>query len=141
MSEITVNDRRMFNKDGELKEPAPESSSGSAEAKGSEELKNPAPNAAATEAESADGFDQMPPPSFSSLVIGLATSVMMHMGEHSPDGADPAQKPNLPAAKNIIDLLGVLEQKTKGNLEREEEELFKAVLYDLRMNYVNKTRK
>jgi hypothetical protein len=47
----------------------------------------------------------------------------------------------LPIAKQIIDTLGMLEEKTKGNLDQDEERLLKAVLYDLRMRYIQKSGK
>jgi hypothetical protein len=44
--------------------------------------------------------------------------------------------PNLPAAKDVIDMLGVLQEKTKGNLDPREEELLTGLLYELRMTYL-----
>jgi hypothetical protein len=52
----------------------------------------------------------------------------------APDGKRPPA--DLPAAKDAIDLLGILQEKTKGNLTREEEEVLREGLYHLRMGYV-----
>jgi len=76
-----------------------------------------------------------PPVSFSSFVISLGSSSLMLMGEQ----LDPHQTPipvNLPQAKEIIDLLSVLEDKTKGNLTSDEQTVLRDMLYALRMKYV-----
>jgi hypothetical protein len=75
------------------------------------------------------------PVTFSSFVISLGSSSLMLMGEQ----LDPQQPPmpvNLPQAKEIIDLLSVLEDKTKGNLTPEEQTVLRDMLYALRMKYV-----
>jgi len=75
------------------------------------------------------------PVTFSSFVISLGSSSLMLMGE----SLDPQQAPlpvNLPQAKEIIDLLSVLEEKTKGNLTSEEQTVLRDMLYALRMKYV-----
>jgi hypothetical protein len=71
---------------------------------------------------------------FASLVLSIATNAMISI-QGSPDERIPG-KPNLPAAAQHIDILVMLEEKTRGNLEPEEEELLHSVLYDLRMHYV-----
>jgi len=80
------------------------------------------------------------PVTFSSFVISLGSSSLMLMGEQ----LDPQQSPlpvNLPQAKEIIDLLSVLEEKTKGNLASEEQAVLRDMLYALRMKYVSLTSK
>lgn len=75
------------------------------------------------------------PVTFSSFVISLGSSSLMFMGEQ----LDPHQAPipvNLPQAKEIIDLLSVLEDKTKGNLTSDEQTVLRDMLYALRMKYV-----
>ena len=72
------------------------------------------------------------------FVSGLAMEALVAMG----DMAHPAtRKPamNLPRAKYLVDLLGVLEEKTKGNLSIDEERLLTDALYQLRMRYLAKT--
>lgn len=74
--------------------------------------------------------------SFDALVLTLATTAAVHFG----DVADPAtgQKgvPNLRAAAQVIDLLALLEQKTRGNLTDEEERFLEEVLFELRVRFV-----
>jgi hypothetical protein len=76
------------------------------------------------------------PVTFSSFVISLGSSSLMLMGEQ----LDPQHEPmpvNLPQAKEIIDLLSVLEDKTKGNLTPDEQTVLRDMLYALRMKYVS----
>jgi len=90
---------------------------------------------------SAPGRAEQPLPemTFSTFVMGLTTQALMHLGEI----ADPAEQQvgrDLPAAKQMIDLLGILSDKTKGNLDVAEEQLIKSMLYDLRIRYVEVAR-
>ena len=75
------------------------------------------------------------PVTFSSFVISLGSSSLMLMGEQL-DPQQPSVPVNLPQAKEIIDLLSVLEEKTKGNLTTEEQTVLRDMLYALRMKYV-----
>jgi Domain of unknown function (DUF1844) len=76
-----------------------------------------------------------PPVTFSSFVISLGSSSLMLMGEQF-DPQQSAMPVNLPQAKEIIDLLSVLEEKTKGNLTSDEQTVLRDMLYALRMKYV-----
>lgn len=80
------------------------------------------------------------PVTFASFVISLGSSSLMLMGEQL-DPQQPAMPANLPQAKEIIDLLSVLETKTKGNLTTEEQAVLRDMLYALRMKYVSLTSK
>ena len=77
--------------------------------------------------------------SFSTFVMGLTTQALMHLGEIT-DPVEQRVAHDLPAAKQMIDLLGILRDKTKGNLDAAEEQLLGEVLYDLRMRYVEVAR-
>ena len=80
------------------------------------------------------------PVTFASFVISLGSSSLMLMGEQF-DPQQPAMPVNLPQAKEIIDLLSVLDVKTKGNLTTEEQTVLRDMLYALRMKYVSLTSK
>ena len=80
------------------------------------------------------------PVTFASFVISLGSSSLMLMGEQL-DPQQPAMPVNLPQAKEIIDLLSVLEEKTKGNLTTDEQAVLRDMLYALRMKYVSLTSK
>jgi hypothetical protein len=93
----------------------------------------------AGEAEQAAGEDmQLPEVNFSTFVFSLSSSALLHFGE-IPEPSTGKTEKNLPMAKHSIDILGMLEEKTKGNLTNDEDQLLKNVLYDLRMRYVKET--
>ncbi|MCP9446470.1 MAG: DUF1844 domain-containing protein [Nitrospira sp.] len=75
------------------------------------------------------------PVTFSSFVISLGSSALMLMGERL-DPRQEALSVDLPQAKEIIDLLSILEEKTKGNLTSEEQTVLRDMLYALRLKYV-----
>jgi hypothetical protein len=77
---------------------------------------------------------QVPEASFSTLVNSLMTQVLLYLGELAPRGVEP--QVNLDMAKFNIDLLGVLEDKTKGNLGADEQKMLDTALYETRMRYV-----
>jgi hypothetical protein len=78
----------------------------------------------------------LPSIDFSTLVLSLATSAMMHMGFVPDPETGTTPDKNLPLAHQSIDTLEMLQEKTRGNLEEEETKLLQSVLYELRMNYV-----
>jgi len=81
---------------------------------------------------------ELPTLDFATFVLGLIGTAYVHLGDApSPDG-DPER--NLPMARQDIDLLGLLQEKTKGNLTGDEERLLEQALCDLRMRYVEVTR-
>jgi hypothetical protein len=82
----------------------------------------------------------LPKIDFSMFVFSLNSSVLVNLGIID-DPATGTKTQNLPAAKQTIDILCMLQEKTKGNLTKEEEELLKHILYDLRMIYVKQTSK
>ncbi|MDR1035135.1 MAG: DUF1844 domain-containing protein [Deltaproteobacteria bacterium] len=79
------------------------------------------------------------PATFATLIIGLATTGMMHMEGEIQDGVK--SPPDLNAAKHFIDILAELEKKTKGNLTVEEGNMLKTFLFDLRMRFVEISRR
>ncbi|HYL98518.1 MAG TPA: DUF1844 domain-containing protein [Blastocatellia bacterium] len=80
----------------------------------------------------------MPEPSFENLVNMLAVEAVMHLGLIE----NPAEERSvdLAAARHMIDMLGMLDQKTRGNLSPDEAELMEGVLADLRMQFVAVSR-
>lgn len=83
----------------------------------------------------ARGRGEMPPSNFSTLVQTLLTQILFHLGDLTTRGAEPSV--NLDLAKHQIDMLGVLEEKTRGNLTEEEKQLLDTALYESRMRYVS----
>ena len=71
---------------------------------------------------------------FNTFILSLSTSALMHLGKLP--GADDDSTVNLAHAKQSIDCIALLEEKTRGNLTGEEERLITEVLYDLRLQFV-----
>ncbi|HYA41157.1 MAG TPA: DUF1844 domain-containing protein [Syntrophobacteraceae bacterium] len=82
----------------------------------------------------------LPEVTMATFIFSLSSSALVHLGE-IPEPETNRSKVDLPIAKQIIDTLGMLQDKTKGNLDQDEERLLKSVLYDLRMRYVQKSGK
>jgi len=135
-NEFTVRDRRHFNDSGEARqgtdgqpdeappeEPKPESQTSSTEATGEEKPRQMPP---------------LPEVSFSTLVLSLNSEALFHLGIIGNPTTGEHEK-NLGMAKHTIDTLGMLEEKTRGNLTDDEAGMLKNLLYDLRMIYVRET--
>ena len=82
----------------------------------------------------------LPSIDFATFVVSLSHSALMHLGDAPHPETDQVHA-SLPLAKQTIDLLGLLEEKTKGNLSGSEERLLTQVLFDLRMRYVEAEKK
>jgi len=80
----------------------------------------------------------LPEISFINLIFSLSTSVLIQLGEIQDSITQQLAK-NLPLAKQTIDLIGMLEEKTRGNLTSDEGKILENILYDLRMRYVKAT--
>jgi hypothetical protein len=75
---------------------------------------------------------------FTTFVISLGSSAFVHLGE-VPHPETQAPATDLILAKQTIDILGMLQAKTRGNLTPEEEKLLEHLLLDLRLRYVEKS--
>jgi Domain of unknown function (DUF1844) len=131
-----VTDRRRFTEDSETQEET--SASSEAETAAPE----PEPDtAAASGPELAPAGHPSPdePVSFSTFILGLSTQALLHLGDIESPMSGQVER-DLPAARHVIDILGILQAKTRNNLEQAEERLLEAVLYDLRMRYVELVR-
>ena len=74
---------------------------------------------------------------FNALVLSLGSSAIVHLGEApDPTTGQKAASPALPLAQQSIDLLAMLQEKTRGNLTAEEARFIENMLFDLRMLYV-----
>ena len=73
--------------------------------------------------------------SFNALVVSLATSTAVHLGDAVDPSSGLRQRPNLEAAGHMLDLLVVLAEKTKGNLTPDEELFLTRILQELRMRF------
>jgi hypothetical protein len=81
----------------------------------------------------------MPEPelSFVAFVVSIASTAAIHLGDLADPATGQRMEPNLEGAKQMIDILTLLEEKTRGNLTMEERQVLEQVLYELRLHYVD----
>lgn len=104
----------------------------------SEQAAQAQPSPAPTGPETPARADEVPEAQFDLFVSSLAMEALIALGD-VPHPTTGKQAASLPRAKYLIDLLGIFETKTKGNLTADEERLLKDTLYQLRMRYLAKT--
>ncbi len=75
---------------------------------------------------------------FATFVMSLAASALINLGEHEDDQGQ--HQVNLPLARQSIEILGMLREKTRGNLTEEEQSTLEHVLYDLRLRFLKHQR-
>jgi len=83
----------------------------------------------------ADGGPDLPAIDFTTLIISLSHSARLHLGD-APDPISGERVVDLPLARQSVDLIALLQEKTRGNLTGEEERVLSQALFDLRMRYV-----
>jgi len=127
--DFVVKDKRFFaekNRDQEEKDDGQEPSA--------EEVKEQVSKEDASDGDHAEEF-QFPEISFATFIMSLNASALLNLGVIDDPNTGKKVK-NLPIGKQTIDILAMLEEKTKGNLTRDEENMLKNILYDLRIIYV-----
>jgi hypothetical protein len=119
---FVIKDKRSLDERGELKEEGQEE-----EIKGEEKNEEP----------KREEPQKVPLPevSLSSLVFSLSSSALLHLGEIA-DPQTGEKKEDFALAKHSIDTIGMLKEKTKGNLTEEEDKFLESILTDLRWRYV-----
>lgn len=124
-SGFVVKDKRLFDESGE--------------ARREEEPQAPAaeekPKIQESSQTTPEQVSDYPPITFTNFVLSLSTSALFHFGDFPDPEGGKAQK-NMPAAKQTIDILDIINEKTKGNLNENENSLIQGVLYELKMRYV-----
>ena len=124
--DFVVKDRRVFPEE-EAKETSGQGAE-SVEPDRSEETEASAAGSKETEA-------RLPEINFQTFVFSLNASALVQLGLMEDPATGKSEK-NLPLVKQTIDMLSMLQEKTKGNLTKDENEMLKHVLYDLRIRYV-----
>jgi hypothetical protein len=117
---FTVKDKRTFDSQGKVKEESRKAEKEEEKEKGKEK---------------GNGVPPLPEVNFSSFLLSLSSSSLLHLGEIA-DPQSGEKKKDLALAKQSIDIISLLKDKTKGNLSQEEENLLDHLLYDLRMRFV-----
>lgn len=79
---------------------------------------------------------ELPKVDFSNFVLSLAATAMVQLGMVPDPESGQNVEPNLPIAQHTIDTLVLLQEKTVGNLDDEEEKLLESMIYELRMRFV-----
>ena len=124
---FSVKDRRIFSEESDEAQAENVAEEAPAE--------DPAPETGdATE----DDFSNLPEINFATFIFSLNSSALVHLGVIEDPSAAKKTK-ILPLAKQTIDILGMLEEKTRGNLSGDEEQLLKNILHDLRLMYVKES--
>ena len=93
----------------------------------------------ASKGEPGSADESLPRMDFATFILSLSHSALMHLGE-APHPETGKVEQSLPLARQTIDLIATLEEKTKGNLSGEEERLVAQILFDLRMRYVERSK-
>ena len=78
--------------------------------------------------------------SFIGFIVSLAHTAAVHFGDVPDPVSGEMISANLPAAQQMIDILSLLEEKTRGNLTAEERNLLDQILYELRLRYVEASK-
>jgi uncharacterized protein DUF1844 len=130
---FTIQDRRRFSPEtGEARKDAPE------------ESERATPSAPQSETIGGGATEGRQEPAaeinFSTFVISLSTQVLMHLGEIANPLSGKVET-DVPVAKQMIDILAMLKDKTRGNLNANEDRLMDDILFDLRMKYVEAVKK
>lgn len=152
MRGFTITDRRGLPEDAPAGDAAadPPSSEAASESAAARAVNTGSPTAAHASAQATTSAQTtaspsaapppLPPVDFATFVLSLGSSALMHLGEVERPGSGAIEK-NLPMAKHSIDILSMLEGKTRGNLSSAEAQLLENLLFDLRLRYVEATRK
>lgn len=117
-----ITDKRMYGEDGKLREPLSEEK---------------APDASKETAKPGTPPRKIPQIDFPSYILSYYTQGLVLLGE-VPNPYTNKKEEDLEAARHTVDILAMLEEKTRGNLSKEEEQLLGSVLYELRMKFMAK---
>jgi hypothetical protein len=128
-----VQDRRRFS--SETGEPVE-----NAQSKAAPQGSNQEPIIQPTEKKESITHEALPAINFPTFIISLSTQALMHLGE-IPNPMTGKVEKEVEVAKQTIDILSLLQEKTQGNLDQGEQKLMEEVLYDLRMKYVEAVRR
>jgi hypothetical protein len=142
--DFEVKDRRIFSEENREDETQDKAQSTESSPETEEQTSSSAEESQATEdqegpsAADAQQDPPMPEINFATFVVSLNASALLHLGAIEDPNTGQTNK-NLVMAKQTIDILNLLEEKTKGNLATDEKNLIENILYDLRIIYVKES--
>lgn len=128
---------RVIDRRGQQEEPEPEPAR---EKAARDEAPDAASEAGANRPGGTRGPDSLPAMDFSTFVLSLATSALYHLGLVEDPETHRTAPPDLSLARQTIDTLEILQEKTRGNLDDDERRLLESLLYELRMRFVEASR-
>ena len=134
-----VSDKRRFTEEGEAREDSTEQAESTSQAYADptkETFPDPSENA---NREVKENHEELPSINFSTFIMSLSTQALMHLGEIDNPVTGKAEK-DVAVAKQTIDIIAMLSEKSTGNLDETEGQLVREVLYNLRMSYVEAVR-
>lgn len=126
---FVVKDRRFFDESGQARKEEAQS------VVESEEKREKVADSVKDKPKTQVQEEVLPEVTFSSFIFSLSTTAMLHFGDF-PDPTTKKPTKNLAAAKQTIDMLDMIKNKTRGNLDDNEKELLDGLLYELKMRYV-----
>jgi hypothetical protein len=138
---FVIKDKRIFDetgdvKDDEAKDKPKEETMEKPDISEKEETSQK-PEETGTPREESQPFPEI---NFAGFIFSLHTSALLHFGDF-PDPVSNEKSRNLPAAKQTIEILDMMKDKTRGNLDENEEKLLDGILYELKMRYVTESEK
>ena len=136
---FVIKDRRLFDEDGETRSDVSEENEKKESEQKSETVDENVKEKEETVEEEGKNY-QLPEMNFHNFILSLYTSVIFNLGELADPVSNKKEK-DLKAAKQTIDILGMLKEKTEGNLDSSEKELLDGVLSESRMRYVKESEK
>ncbi len=146
-SAFKVTDRRMFTTEGEIREqqqpdPGEQAPPHKEEPPKASQEEKPKASQEPSQKEEAERTAEQDPSQgvqLASFLLSLANTVMVHLGQIPEPGIGQKME-DLEAARQMIDILGILKEKTEGNLSAEESHLLENVLYELRLKFMGKSK-
>jgi hypothetical protein len=127
-----IKDRRVFSQEEPEKKDSMDNASD--KPKAAEETRSPE-SEDRRPADDAQTQAPLPEINFSTFIMSLNASALVNLGLID-DPASGTKSMNLPIAKQTIDIMSMLEERTRGNLNEDEAEMIKSILYELRMLYI-----
>jgi len=124
--DFVIRDRRLFSEEGQKE---------TEKTKEKPQEPKPPEKEKAPESQSKESTAQLPEINFQTFIFSLNASALVQLGVIEDPAVGQKEK-NLSLAKQTIDMLSMLQEKTAGNLTKDEEEMLRYILYDLRIRYV-----